>query len=73
LEAGCLEEIFEGGAGRSRRLAGFYAATAERLGVRFLDAGTVIVSSPLDGVHFDADQHAKLGQAVAATVLAIEF
>jgi len=68
LEAGCLEEIFEGGADKSRRLAGFYAAIAARLGVGFLDAGKIIVSSPLDGVHFDADQHAKLGRAVADAV-----
>ncbi len=68
LEAGCLDEIFEGGAVKSRRLAEFYAATAKRLGVGFLDAGQVIVSSPLDGVHFDADQHARLGQAIADAV-----
>ena len=68
LEAGCLEEIFEGGAAKSHRLAGYYAAMADRLGVRFLDAGRVIVSSPLDGVHFDAAQHARLGSAVAQAI-----
>jgi len=68
LEAGCLEEIFEGGAGKSRRLAKFYASTAERLGVGFFDAGKVIVSSELDGVHFDAEQHARLGRAIADAV-----
>ena len=35
----------------------------------FLDAGEVIVSSPLDGVHFDAAEHGKLGRAVAASLV----
>ena len=37
----------------------------------FLDAGQVIVSSPLDGVHFDAAEHGKLGRAVAAALKAM--
>ncbi len=65
LEAGCLAEIFEGGAIKSQRLAAAYAAIAKRHGCMFLDAGRVIVSSPVDGVHFDADEHLKLGRAVA--------
>lgn len=65
LEAGCLAEIFGGGAEKSRRLSGFYRAVADRHGAGFLDAGDVIVSSPIDGVHFDATEHAKLGRAVA--------
>jgi lysophospholipase L1-like esterase len=65
LEAGCLAEIFEGGAIKSQRLAAAYAAVAKRHGCMFLDAGRVIVSSPVDGVHFDADEHLKLGRAVA--------
>jgi lysophospholipase L1-like esterase len=65
LEAGCLAEIFEGGAAKSLRLAAAYAATAKRHGAGFLDAGTVMASSPLDGVHFDAEAHRALGRAVA--------
>jgi lysophospholipase L1-like esterase len=65
LEAGCLAEIFEGGAAKSHRLAAAYAAVARRHGATFLNAGEVIASSPLDGVHFDAEEHAKLGRAVA--------
>lgn len=61
-------EMFEGAAEKSRRLAGFYAQHAAERGVRFLDAGAVIQSSDGDGLHFDPDQHRKLGQAVAAIV-----
>jgi lysophospholipase L1-like esterase len=68
LEAGCLAEIFAGGAAKSQRLAAIYADIARRHAVPFLDAGAVIVSSPLDGVHFELDEHAKLGRAVAAKV-----
>jgi lysophospholipase L1-like esterase len=68
LETGCLAEVFEGGAAKSARLAGFYAEIAARHGTGFLDAGRHIASSPLDGVHYDAEAHATLGRAVAGTV-----
>jgi lysophospholipase L1-like esterase len=72
LEAGCLAEIFAGGAAKSRRLAETYAGIAKRHGCAFLDAGRVIVSSPLDGVHFDREEHGKLGRAVAAALRDME-
>ncbi len=65
LEAGCLAEIYAGGAAKSRQLAAFYAAAAQRTGATYLDAGTVVASSPVDGVHFDGPAHAALGRAVA--------
>jgi lysophospholipase L1-like esterase len=68
LEAGCLAEIFEGGAAKSQRLAAAYAGIAARHGCGFLDAGALIASSPLDGVHFDAATHAALGRAVAGAL-----
>jgi lysophospholipase L1-like esterase len=71
LEAGCLAEVFEGGAAKSARLAGFCAEVAMRHGIGFLDAGQHIESSPLDGVHFDAEAHFALGRAVAGTVRAL--
>lgn len=73
LEAGCLAEIFAGGAAKSQRLAEGYGKVALRHGVGFLDAGAVIGSSPLDGVHFDAGAHEALGRAVAKAVLAGEW
>lgn len=71
LEAGCLAEIFAGGAAKSARLAGLLRAVAARQGVGFLDAGEVVASSPLDGVHFDAAEHDRLGRAVAAALKAM--
>ena len=41
---------------------------ADEYGCIFLDAGQVIVSSRLDGIHLDANELPKLGRAVAAAV-----
>lgn len=72
IEAGCLAEIFEGAAAKSARLRLHFEAVALDHGVSFLDAGGVIGSSPLDGVHFDGPAHADLGRAVAAAVRALD-
>lgn len=71
IEVGCLSEIFAGGAEKSKRLGAVYAEVARAQGVGFLDAGAVIESSPVDGVHFDAAAHAALGRAVADSVRAL--
>lgn len=57
--------MFTGGAEKSRRLGGLYAALAKRRGIAFLDAGSVIRSSDVDGIHFDADALEPLGRALA--------
>jgi lysophospholipase L1-like esterase len=61
-------EMFEGGAEKSRKFSEHYKRIAEQFKCHFMDTGQVIVSSDLDGIHFEADQHRKLGQAVAALV-----
>jgi lysophospholipase L1-like esterase len=68
LEVGCLADMFAGGAAKSQAFATHYKAAADRLGAGFLDAGSVIASSKVDGIHFDQSEHRKLGQAVAAAV-----
>lgn len=68
LEVGCLADMFAGGAAKSQGFGAHYKAVAAKLGVGFLDAGSVIASSKLDGIHFDLPDHQKLGQAVAASV-----
>ena len=57
--------MFVGAAEKSRGLAQHYENVARNLGSHFLDAGSVITSSDLDGFHLDADQQARLGEAVA--------
>lgn len=63
-----LDLLFAGSVEKPRLFPEQYAYYAGSAGVEFLDAGSIIVSSPVDGIHFDPDQHAKLGEAVAAEV-----
>ena len=66
-----LDEMFEGAVAKSERFAHFYQKRTERLGVHFLDAGAVIRCSDLDGIHFEAGEHAKLGNAIAEKITSI--
>lgn len=63
-----MAEMFEGSEEKSGRFAGHYRRFADQYGCGFLDAGAVIASSDVDGVHLEADEHRKLGEAVAARV-----
>ena len=64
-------EMFDGAIEKSNKFPRYYAALAGWEPVEFFDAGSVIRSSDLDGIHFDAAEHAKLGAAVAAKIRAI--
>jgi len=68
-ECGSLAGVFAGAEVRQAKLTSYLADMAERRGCGFFDAGSVIEVSPLDGVHFGADAHATLGQALAQAVL----
>ncbi len=59
-------EMFTGGAEKSKLLAARYRAVAERNGVGFVDAGEFFACSDRDGIHFEPEQHANLGRAMAA-------
>ncbi|MDX2136843.1 MAG: SGNH/GDSL hydrolase family protein [Chloroflexota bacterium] len=68
LESSRFVEMFAGAYEKSRLLAPHYRTVAEELGCHFINAGDVIVSSPLDGIHFEANEHRKLGEHIAAYV-----
>jgi lysophospholipase L1-like esterase len=61
-------DLFDGGVDKSRRLGKRYADVAAEVGCAFLDAGSIVKTSDLDGVHFEAAEHKKLGEAVAREV-----
>jgi len=61
-------EMFAGAEEKSRRIGTKYAEVAERQGVGFVDAGQFIHCSDLDGIHYEADQHAILGHVLAEAV-----
>lgn len=64
VEVGPIRHEFWGGAARSAALPPLYQALAKARGIGFLDAGAVIAVSPIDGVHFGIEEHAKLATAV---------
>jgi len=61
-------EMFEAAEFKSRRFSEHYRRVAQEYGCEFLDTAQVIVSSDLDGIHFEVSEHQKLGRAVAARV-----
>lgn len=65
---GPIAHKFAGAATKAAGLAAAYAATTRELGCFFFDAGTVTGASHRDGIHLEADQHARLGRALAAFV-----
>ncbi|MAC77793.1 MAG: hydrolase [Rhodobacteraceae bacterium] len=71
LERGVLAQIFAGAEARGKGLADEMKREAAAKGVAFFDAGTVIESDPVDGVHFSAEAHVALGQAMVEQVLAL--
>jgi lysophospholipase L1-like esterase len=63
-----FENMFAGSDATSQGLGEQYRLVADEYGCNFLDAGQVIVSSKLDGIHLDASELPRLGKAVAAAV-----
>jgi lysophospholipase L1-like esterase len=59
-------DMFAGGEAKSRDLARHYRAFAGELGCHFVDVGTIVQSSPLDAIHYEASEHRKLGEFMAA-------
>ncbi len=63
-----MAEMFAGSEEKSAKFSGHYQRFAEQYGYGFLDAAQFIASSDLDGIHLEASEHRKLGEAVAAHV-----
>jgi len=56
---------------KSLQLQKHYRHLADESGCHFFDAATVAKSSPVDGIHLDAENHKLLGQGIAEKVNAI--
>jgi lysophospholipase L1-like esterase len=65
---GAIAAKFLGAEDRCAGLADAYREVSSSLGCHFFDAGSVTESSPVDGVHLDADQHVMLGRALVDVV-----
>lgn len=60
--------MFAGGVDQSGMLASFYADLADEQGCDFFDAGSVAKTSPIDGVHLDAENTRAIGRALTPIV-----
>jgi lysophospholipase L1-like esterase len=63
-----VELSFAGGLEKSKGFAKHYRRVSDAYGVRFFDAGSVVQSSPVDGIHWEASSHRALGEALAEVV-----
>ena len=63
--------ILIGAAEKSRQLSTVLATFCEENDIRLFNAGDIVQSSPVDGVHWEAEEHRKLETAVAAEVRSI--
>ncbi|HEX7556878.1 MAG TPA: SGNH/GDSL hydrolase family protein [Leptolinea sp.] len=61
-------EMFTGGMEKSRKLGEYYERIAKELKVAFYDSNRVVVSSDLDGIHWEAGEHTKFAHALAEII-----
>ncbi|MDP8567426.1 SGNH/GDSL hydrolase family protein [Methylophilus aquaticus] len=62
---GSIAPKFAGAEEKCKGLADAYQQVCEQLRCAFFDAGSIVTSSRIDGIHLDADQHLRLGIALA--------
>ena len=65
---GPIAPKFEGGERKCQGLSAAYHKVCKEAGCHFFDAGGVITSSAVDGVHLDEEQHLTLGNELSRTV-----
>ncbi len=66
--ADMMEMFGEDAEEKSRRMAAYYRAVAQRCGCGFIDASCVVSVCGADGIHLDAAAHAALGKRLAEVV-----
>jgi lysophospholipase L1-like esterase len=63
-----LAQMFAGAEEKSKGFSHQYRRVAKKYGCVLLYAGEVVRASDRDGIHLEAEEHRKLGEAVAALV-----
>lgn len=66
-----FHELFAHAAGEGKLFATHYARVAKETNVHFFDAGSVASCDPIDGIHMDAANTKRLGEALAPVVKGI--
>jgi lysophospholipase L1-like esterase len=67
-EMGLSASIFAGGEDKSKRLGEAFNKLKPYTDASILDLTSVITSSEVDGLHFDAEEHRKLGETVSRRI-----
>ncbi len=68
---GTIAPKFDGAAAKGKDLAIELENVATELDCAFIDAGKIVTTSAVDGVHLDADQHLLLAHALAQKVASL--
>ncbi len=59
-------EMFLDAQTKSQKFGKYFRQVAEEYHCHFFDTAPIVVSSDLDGIHWEASEHRKLGRAIAA-------
>lgn len=65
-ELGDSDEMFEDALEKSRGFTKHYSRVADKYGCGLLDLAGLVSVSDLDGIHFEASEHQKIGREVGA-------
>jgi lysophospholipase L1-like esterase len=66
-----ISQQFPDGVEKSKSLATHYQRFADLNGCHFFDAASVAHTSPIDGIHLDAQNHKCLGEGLAQMILSM--
>jgi lysophospholipase L1-like esterase len=66
-----FSEMFKGAQEKSQEFSKYFKIVAEEYNCHFLDAGKIISSSDIDGIHLEKKSHEILGKEVAKIILEI--
>ena len=69
IETGTLSGVYTGGEAKSLQLAALYADIARANDCQFVNAGEAVTSSTIDGIHYEAEDHLRLGKLIAQAVI----
>lgn len=67
-EVGAYINMYAGGAKKSQQLKSYYERVAQTLKCFYFDAGSVVQSCPVEGIHWQVNQHALLAEALSEQV-----
>ncbi len=67
-DLGDSAEMFEGAPEKSRGFSKHYGRVAEKYGCGLLDLAGLVSVSEIDGIHFEASEHEKIGREVRTRV-----